>query len=151
DNTSIPCRYLRSGECQRYPRRNTNGLECGCGGGTCDHHGIVESCEGGAHRRRKQDSRVRYAARSTRCVARCGIYPDFARETAEACSGRSMTAATVREVRRMRHYARGLTMAFLLIIGCAVLNAQDPKQEAKNQQMVLDWYREVVTFGHVDL
>src|SRR5262249_22643676 len=31
------------------------------------------------------------------------------------------------------------------------LGAQDPKQEAKNQQMVLDWYREVVTFGHTDL
>src|SRR5436190_14971956 len=51
----------------------------------------------------------------------------------------------------MAHYAKGLALAVLVIIGCGVVNAQDPKQEVKNQQMVLDWYREVVTFGHVDL
>jgi predicted SnoaL-like aldol condensation-catalyzing enzyme len=51
----------------------------------------------------------------------------------------------------MAHFAKGSAIAVLVMIGCAILNAQDPKQEAKNQQMVLDWYREVVTFGHVDL
>src|SRR5436190_16111432 len=51
----------------------------------------------------------------------------------------------------MAHYAKGLALAVLVIIGCGVVNAQDPKQEVKNQQMVLDWYREVVTFGHADL
>lgn len=29
--------------------------------------------------------------------------------------------------------------------------AQDAAQEAKNQQLALNWYREVVAYGHVDL
>src|SRR5689334_18792060 len=44
-----------------------------------------------------------------------------------------------------------MALAVLLMIGCSTLGAQTQNQEAKNQQLVLDWYREVVTFGHVDL
>jgi len=51
----------------------------------------------------------------------------------------------------MAHFAKGLAIAVFLMFECAILSAQNPKQEAKNQQMVLDWYREVVTFGHADL
>ncbi len=51
----------------------------------------------------------------------------------------------------MARYARGLAIAVLLTAGGAILNAQNAQQEAKNQQMVLDWYREVITFGHVEL
>src|SRR4051812_37307577 len=32
-----------------------------------------------------------------------------------------------------------------------LLLAQNPQQEANNQQLVLNWYREVITFGHVEL
>ena len=39
--------------------------------------------------------------------------------------------------------------------GCAMsiapLLAQDPAQEAKNQKLVTDWYREVIAYGHVEL
>ena len=51
----------------------------------------------------------------------------------------------------MTRYSRVLMVAVLLTIGCAMLSAQNAQQEAKNQQMVLDWYREVIAFGHVDL
>jgi len=51
----------------------------------------------------------------------------------------------------MARIGKWMAIAVLLMIGCATLSAQDSGQEAKNQQMVLDWYREVVTFGHVDL
>jgi predicted SnoaL-like aldol condensation-catalyzing enzyme len=51
----------------------------------------------------------------------------------------------------MARCGRWLAIVVLLMIGCAALSAQSPNQEAKNQQLVLDWYREVVTFGHVEL
>ena len=51
----------------------------------------------------------------------------------------------------MVRYSRGLLIPVLLAISCAILNAQNPAQEANNQKAVLDWYREVITFGHMDL
>jgi predicted SnoaL-like aldol condensation-catalyzing enzyme len=40
----------------------------------------------------------------------------------------------------------------LLAIGCVPMTAQtSAAQEKKNQKMVMDWYREVVVSGHVDL
>jgi predicted SnoaL-like aldol condensation-catalyzing enzyme len=38
-----------------------------------------------------------------------------------------------------------------LTIGCGIAPAQNVDQETKNQELVLNWYREVITFGHVEL
>jgi predicted SnoaL-like aldol condensation-catalyzing enzyme len=39
-----------------------------------------------------------------------------------------------------------------LAAGCGALAAQDNSVlEGKNQKLVMDWYREVIAFGHVDL
>jgi predicted SnoaL-like aldol condensation-catalyzing enzyme len=45
-------------------------------------------------------------------------------------------------IRPMARYATALVIAILL---------QNPDQETSNQQLVLNWYREVITFGHTEL
>lgn len=52
----------------------------------------------------------------------------------------------------MKHFKFLLSCAVMLAgaIG-GTLRAQDAAQEAKNQQLVLNWYREVIAYGHVDL
>ncbi len=44
-----------------------------------------------------------------------------------------------------------LGCAVILAAGCGALRAQDGAQEAKNQKLVLEWYREVIVNGHVEL
>jgi len=39
----------------------------------------------------------------------------------------------------------------LVVCSAAALVAQEAAQEARNQQLVLNWYREVIAYGHVDL
>jgi len=51
----------------------------------------------------------------------------------------------------MRRSAKWLGLTVGCAMLCAPLWAQDAAQEAKNQKLVMDWYREVIAFGHVDL
>jgi predicted SnoaL-like aldol condensation-catalyzing enzyme len=52
----------------------------------------------------------------------------------------------------MRSHKIILTLSALAVTFAANLPAQtDSPQEAKNQQLVMNWYREVVAYGHVDL
>ena len=52
----------------------------------------------------------------------------------------------------MSPHKRLLAIAVLLITTTgASVYAQTPDLETTNQQLVLDWYREVITFGHVEL
>ena len=51
----------------------------------------------------------------------------------------------------MARFSRQVLILISLMIGATVLNAQNMQQESKNLKMVLDWYREVITFGHVDM
>ncbi len=51
-----------------------------------------------------------------------------------------------------RKSARSPAVLVALAVGCISAAAQsNPAQEAKNQKLVMDWYREVIAFGHVDL
>lgn len=45
-------------------------------------------------------------------------------------------------------FVGGIALAALL---CPLLSAGATAQEAKNQALVMNWYREVIAFGHVDL
>lgn len=47
--------------------------------------------------------------------------------------------------------ARWLGLIAACAFSCATLFAQDAAMAAKNQKLVMDWYREVIAFGHVDL
>ena len=51
----------------------------------------------------------------------------------------------------MKRYQILLAMAALTVGAAGALFAQDSAQEAKNKKLVLDWYREVIAYGHVDL
>jgi predicted SnoaL-like aldol condensation-catalyzing enzyme len=44
-----------------------------------------------------------------------------------------------------------LIAGLLAVCAAGTLRAQDSEQEAKNMARVLDWYREVVAYGHVEL
>ena len=47
---------------------------------------------------------------------------------------------------------KGLRIVLAMAMGCGFLAAQtSAAQEQKNQQLVMNWWREVVTFGHVEL
>ena len=39
----------------------------------------------------------------------------------------------------------------LALVFTGLMRAQDSPQEAKNKQLVLDWYREVIAYGHTEL
>ena len=44
-----------------------------------------------------------------------------------------------------------IRFALLLAAAAGTLSAQNSAQETKNQQLVLNWYREVIAYGHVEL
>jgi len=49
-------------------------------------------------------------------------------------------------------FARWTGILVVLATGCFSAAAQgNSVEEAKNQKLVMDWYREVIAFGHVDL
>jgi predicted SnoaL-like aldol condensation-catalyzing enzyme len=49
-------------------------------------------------------------------------------------------------------FARWTGILAVLTAGCFSAAAQgNPAEESKNQELVMDWYREVIAFGHVDL
>jgi len=51
----------------------------------------------------------------------------------------------------MKSYKFLLIAGVLAVSAAGTLRAQDSAQEAKNKQLVLDWYREVIAYGHVEL
>jgi predicted SnoaL-like aldol condensation-catalyzing enzyme len=57
-----------------------------------------------------------------------------------------MTSSFVNTIRPLAVLA-----AFQSALLCPELSAADTPQESKNQALVMNWYREVVTFGHMEL
>ena len=51
----------------------------------------------------------------------------------------------------MNHLKFLIAAGALALCSSAALVAQDAGQEAKNQRLVLNWYRDVIAYGHVDL
>jgi predicted SnoaL-like aldol condensation-catalyzing enzyme len=52
----------------------------------------------------------------------------------------------------MKHYKISVAIGALALASTVSLMAQaNSEMEAKNQQLVMNWYREVVAYGHVEL